>query len=100
MEDSFTHLSKTFYVCGQRARKPRNYWSRFSKTSTQLNLINRFGGGGQVVSMLALFSNNPSSNPTEVNKFSVNLLMKGPTETKGQVSAHLNMDRSSWQIRC
>ena len=33
-------------------------------------------GGGQVVSVLAFYSDDPSSNPTEVYKFSVKLLLK------------------------
>ena len=33
-------------------------------------------GGGQVVSMLAFYSDNPSSNPAEVYNFSVKLLLK------------------------
>ena len=30
-----------------------------------------FGGGGQVVSVLAFYSDNPSSNPAEVNNFNL-----------------------------
>ena len=33
-------------------------------------------GGGQVVSALAFYSDDPSSNPTEVYNFSVKLLLK------------------------
>ena len=33
-------------------------------------------GGGQVVSVLAFYSDNPSSNPAEVYNFSVILLLK------------------------
>ena len=33
-------------------------------------------GGGQVVSVLAFYSDNPSSNPAEVYNFSVKLLLK------------------------
>ena len=33
-------------------------------------------GGGQVVSVLAFFSDDPSSNPSEVYNFSVKLLLK------------------------
>ena len=33
-------------------------------------------GGGQVVSELAFYSDNPSSNPAEVYNFSVKLLLK------------------------
>ena len=33
-------------------------------------------GGGQVVSMLVFFSNDPSSNPAEVYSFSVILCLK------------------------
>ena len=33
-------------------------------------------GGGQVVSMLAFYSDDPSSNPTDVYNFSVKLLLK------------------------
>ena len=33
-------------------------------------------GGGQVVSVLAFYSNNPSSNPAEVYNFSVKLFLK------------------------
>ena len=33
-------------------------------------------GGGQVVSVLAFYSDYPSSNPTEVYNFSVKLLLK------------------------
>ena len=33
-------------------------------------------GGGQVVSMLAFYSDDPSSNPAEVYNFSVKLLLK------------------------
>ena len=34
-------------------------------------------GGGQVVSVLAFYSDDPSSNPAEVYNFSVKLLLKG-----------------------
>ena len=33
-------------------------------------------GGGQVVSVLAFYSDDPSSNPAEVYNFSVKLLLK------------------------
>ena len=33
-------------------------------------------GGGKVVSVLAFYSDNPSSNPAEVYNFSVKLLLK------------------------
>ena len=33
-------------------------------------------GGGQVVSVLAFYSDNPSSNPAEVYNFSVKLFLK------------------------
>ena len=33
-------------------------------------------GGGQVVSVLPFYSDNPSSNPTDVYNFSVKLLLK------------------------
>ena len=35
-----------------------------------------YSGGGQVVSVLAFYSNDPSSNPAEVYNFSVKLLLK------------------------
>ena len=39
-------------------------------------------GGGQVVSVLAFYSDDPSSNPAEVYKFSVKLYLKR-TEKRG-----------------
>ena len=38
------------------------------KSSVKL-LFGKGRGGGQVVSVLALYSNNPSSNPTDANSF-------------------------------
>ena len=35
-----------------------------------------FGGGGQVVSVLALFSDYPSSNPAEDDKFILEIVWK------------------------
>ena len=34
------------------------------------------GGGGQVVSVLAFYSDNPSSNPVEAYSFSVNFVVE------------------------
>ena len=40
-------------------------------------LVHSMGrGGGQVVSVLAFYSDDPSSNPAEVYNFSVKLLLK------------------------
>ena len=41
-----------------------------------LHLMGMGCGGGQVVSVLAFYSDNPSSNPAEVYNFSVKLLLK------------------------
>ena len=69
-------------------------------------------GGGQVVSVLAFYSDDPSSNPAEVYNFSVKLLLKrtkinkkeagvGPFkknvyycgyDTKGSSSLHLSLN--------
>ena len=39
-------------------------------------MTNKCRGGGQVVSVLAFYSNDPSLNPAEVYNFSVNCLSK------------------------
>ena len=39
-------------------------------------------GGGQVVSVLAFYSNNPSSNPAEAYSFSVILCLKRTEKNK------------------
>ena len=40
------------------------------------NVVSEGRGGGQVVSVLAFYSDDPSSNPAEVYNFSVKLLLK------------------------
>ena len=61
------------------------------------------GSGGQVVSVLAFYSDDPSSNPAEVYNFSVKLLLKrtkinkkeavvGPFKKKSSRQAHWPFD--------
>ena len=48
-------------------------------TSLDLNVVKLLfmgRGGGQVVSVLAFYSDNPSSNPAEVYNFSIKLLLE------------------------
>ena len=44
--------------------------------------LNMGCGGGQVVSVLAFYSNNPSSNPAEAYSFSVILCLKRTEKNK------------------
>ena len=68
-----------------------------TKEATELwNLINldlnytlSGHGGGQVVSVLAFYSDNPSSNPAGVDNFSVILLLIRLREKKRPKLAHL-----------
>ena len=54
-------------------------------------------GGGQVLSVLAFYSDDPSSNPTEVYNFSVKLLMKRTKINKKRPGlAHLKKINSSF----
>ena len=39
-------------------------------------------GGGEVVRVLAFYNDSPSSNPAEVNNFSVKVLLKGTKKTQ------------------
>ena len=53
----------------------------YSKNAADHDLYNRkmaclSRGGGQVVSVLAFYSDDPSSNPAEVYNFSIKLLLK------------------------
>ena len=52
-----------------------SYGKMSLKYPLRLRVFGR-GGGGKVVSVLAFYSDNPSSNPAEVEKFSVKLLPK------------------------
>ena len=55
-------------------------------------------GGGQVVSVLAFYSDDPSSNPAEVYNFSVKLLLKRMKKKKQRPGlAHFKKRMDSFQ---
>ena len=53
-------------------------------------------GSGQVVSVLAFYSNNPSSNPAEVHRFSDNIVFEN--NKSKQKEAHIFKNHNSMKI--
>ena len=63
------------HVYVQNGQRLVSSWCPFEKNVTK-TLFYPGRGGGQVVSVLAFYSDDPSSNPAEVYNFSVKLLLK------------------------